>query len=1113
LTGPFISDTNQADSLTDFPEHRVPTEGLAERPRAENGKRCFMNMSLVWPQTKASWYCLVVTAAVLLGPVVPLPAAPPQLLSAHSPAVAPLPGGNGDSVTPRVSDNGRYVVFSSAATDLTTNANGQFYLNVYLRDRSWNTTLLISSSTNGRGGNGDSLFGQVSANDRYVVFQSDASDLMAGDTNGVTDIFLRDTFTGATRLISVAANGGFANGASTEPVMTPDGTCVAFISAATNLVAGDNNGIPDVFVRDLITQTTWLLSVGAVGTNSTMDTPVITPDGRFVAYFSSATNLVPEVPAQSLGEIYVRDRLAGTTIWASTNAALTCSNLLGTSPNNSWFLMPSIHPVISDDGRYVAFKTGWTNGIVTPPAGKPAVIFFQYDLVNRTTTIVSTNGYPSWANCDDVYGPEMTPDGRFIAYVEYNIVGGKTNSSVRLWDRLADTNGLVNLDTSGLWASNNISHTPAVSDDGRYVTFLSDATNLVSNTVSNGLHIYRRDLQTATTVLLDADTNGIGSADQLGTIPSLSADGQCAAFSALDGGLIGSDNNNAPDVFLWDATTGTNKLISARDPSALSQSGNGVSSLGQLSLSTNGGLVAFASYASDLVTNDFNGAADVFVRNLTTSTNPMVMVSVGLDGKSGSGGASYNPVISANGRYVAFASSATNIVAGNTNRAYKIFRRDLLAGTTELVNINIGNVYSNYDAFLPVSSQDGRYIAFLGRTNSLSLLGVLTNIFWQDMKSNLTLAVPGSAHPTRTISMSADGQRVAWFDSSARLYVWDANLQANIYTNTTAAFTSAAISPAGNRLLYQATNQLFVYDLMGNSNLFLCPSTVQIKGPSQWSGDGRYVAFVTATNLVAGDNNGTNDVYVLDLQTGALTLVSLNQSGTGSAAGVSDSPVVSTDGRLVVFRSFATNVLPGIVRPPSLFVYNRLSGSNSLLVTGSTGTGWTSWVSQPALSTDGVRLAYQSWDASLVGGDLNGAGDVFASTNFPALDNDGDGIPDWWMIQYFGHATGQAGDLSRSQDDADHDGVRNIQEFFAGTIPTNPSSILVVRIAPGISGADAVLNWEAAPGRTYQILSTTNLSDAVWPVFPGSIGVNGSQRYFNVPTADAQCFFRIQCSN
>jgi Tol biopolymer transport system component len=738
-----------------------------------------------------------------------------------------------------------------------------------------------------------------------------------------------------------------------------------------------------------------------------------------------------------------------------------------------------------------------------------AVFVFLYDSLNRTTTMVSTNGFAPWAYCDDVYGPEMTPDGRFVAFVERK---GKTNSTVSLWDRQTGTNVLVSADPSGSWPTNSTSHTPALSQDGRYVTFLSDATNLVSNPVStNSLHIYRRDLQTATTVLVDADTNGVGSADQLGTIPSLSADGQCAVYGALDGGLVTSDNNKVQDVFLWDAATGTNGLISMRDPLAPSQSGNAPSSLGQLSLSGNGGLAAFASFANDLVSNDFNGDADVFVRDLTANSN--LLVSVGLDGNSGRGGGSYSPVISADGRFVTFISGATNLVAGDANGASDVFRRDLQTGTTALVSVNSSGIsLGTNNSTLAVCSQDGRYVAFLCQTNVSS--APLTGLFWRDMYSSLTRVISGNAS-NQVITISADGQRVAYFDSPARFCVWDASLQANIYTNTTAGLTSAAIAPAGNRLLYLAASQLFVYDLAGNSNLFLCPSTVQIKGSSQWSGDGRYVAFVTATNLVAGDNNGTNDVYLLDLQTDILTLVSRDQSGTASANGVSDSPAVSTDGRFVAFRSFATNVLPGIVRPPSLVVFDRLAGTNSLLATGTTGIGWTTWVSRPVFSTDESRLAFQSWDAGLVSGDLNGTGDIFAGglNNLSALDSDGDGIPDWWMIQYFGHATGQAGDLSRAQDDADGDGVNNLQEFLAGTIPTDPGSVLALRIAAGVSGTNVMLNWDAVSGKHYQVLSTTNLNDAVWPVFPGSVETTGNQRYFNVPATNSQRYFRVLCGD
>ncbi len=1064
---------------------------------------------------KARLSASVTITVSILAATSSLSASPVQLLSAPAPSVTRPAGGNGDSVAPWISSDGRYVVFSSSANDLVTNGNGQFRLNVFLYDQASNAMTLVSANASGNGGgNGDSLAGRVSSNGQYVVFQSDASDLLAGDTNGVSDIFVRDLQAGATLLVSVAADGSWANGASSEAVMTPDGRWVAFVSAASNLVSGDTNRAPDLFVRDLVSGTTKRVSLRSAGTNVVVTTPVITPDGRYVAFVSTATNMVPGIPAVTNGEIYLGDLVLNQLTWASTNAAATVSNIL--SLNNA----PSSHPALSDDGRYVAFKTGWTDGNTpTFSSAASAVIVFVYDAVAGTNTILSTNGYAPWANSDDVYGPEMTSDGRFVAFLQREPVLLTTNySSIRLWDRQTGTNVLVSANIDGLLPTNSTSHTPAVSQDGRYVTFLSSATNLTGiPTATNVLHIYRRDLQTGTTVLMDVTTNGTPSTDQTGAIPSLSADGQYAVYAADDGGLVGSDNNNASDIFLWDAASGTNVLISRHNPLASFQSGNLASSLGPLSLSGNGGLVAFASYASDLVANDTNGVADVFVRDLAANSN--ILVSMGLNGNIARGGGSYNPVLSADGRYVTFTSGATNLVAGDINATVDVFRRNLQTGAHELVSLILATVNpissganpGTYDAAFPASSQDGRYIAFLCRTNTST---ALTGLFWRDMNSSLTRVISGSA-ANQAVTVSADGQRVAYFDSSLRLYVWDANLQANIYTNTTAGLSSAALSPAGNRLLYLAANQLFVYDLATSSNLFLCPGAAPIKGSSPWSGDGRYVAFVTGTNLVAGDNNAANDVYLLDLQTRTLTLVSINQTGTGSAAGSSDSPVVSTDGRFVAFRSFAANILPGIVSPPSLVVFDRSTGANSLLATGTTGTGWTTWLSRPVLNTNGTRLAFQSWDSGLVNSDLNRAGDIFAGdvNGLSLLDSDGDGIPDWWMMQYFGHPTGQAGDLSRAQDDADGDDVNNLGEYLAGTIPTNPDSALALHVAMSASGTSGSLNWGTIPGRNYQVLSTTNLSNPAWLVFPGNATVIGNQGSFNIQAADSQRYFRIQCGN
>ena len=244
-----------------------------------------------------------------------------QLVSSRNPFFAAPAGGNGDSGLSIISPNGRFVLFASAANNLTlTNNNNSVlprHLNVFLRDRTNDTPALVSVNLAGTGGgNGDSFPTGISTNGQFALFESSASDLVANDTNNVSDIFVRDLVNGTTTLVSVSTNGASGNGVSRGSVMTPDGRYVAFVSSVSNLVAGDNNGIDDVFVRDLQAGTTTLVSVGATASFpangsvvSTSESPDISADCHYVAFYSSATNLVPGV--STVGEVYVRDLSGG----------------------------------------------------------------------------------------------------------------------------------------------------------------------------------------------------------------------------------------------------------------------------------------------------------------------------------------------------------------------------------------------------------------------------------------------------------------------------------------------------------------------------------------------------------------------------------------------------------------------------------------------------------------------------------------------------------------------------------------------------------------------------------------------------------------------------------
>ena len=192
-----------------------------------------------------------------------------QLVTPAGPHEAAPAGGGGDSGAAIVTPDGRFVVFASRAKNLlspATNPLGpesrQAPLDVYLRDRTKGITTLVSADVStGKGGNGDSLPLAISTNGQYVLFESAANNLVEGDTNGAADVFIRDVTGGKTLVVSANTNGLPGNAISRKATMTPDGHFVAFLSSATDLVAGDTNNLPDVFVRNMVSGVTTLASV------------------------------------------------------------------------------------------------------------------------------------------------------------------------------------------------------------------------------------------------------------------------------------------------------------------------------------------------------------------------------------------------------------------------------------------------------------------------------------------------------------------------------------------------------------------------------------------------------------------------------------------------------------------------------------------------------------------------------------------------------------------------------------------------------------------------------------------------------------------------------------
>jgi Tol biopolymer transport system component len=407
------------------------------------------------------------------------------------------------------------------------------------------TTQRVTVSMDGTQGNGDSNFVSISEDGRYVAFDSVASNLVPGDTNGSSDIFVRDRRSGAIERVSVDSGGIQGNDASYYPSISADGRYVAFGSYATNLVSADSNGQPDIFVRDRQSGTTERVSVSSGGAqgNGASSLPSISADGRYVAFASSARNLVPG-DSNGQQDIFVRDRQGGTTVRASVAT--------GGAQANSFSDFPSI----SADGRCVAFQSFASSLVPLDTNGTWDV--FVRDLQAGTTERVSIDSSGAQGNGASER-PAISADGRCVAFDSSatNLVPGDTNArnDVFVHDRQLATTERMSVDASGV-QGNDVSSNASISSDGRCVAFASDATNLVPGDTNGLLDVFVHDRSSSATERVSVASSGAqGSGHSHNS--SISADGREVAFWSQAGNLVPGDTNGKSDGFVRDRVGGT----------------------------------------------------------------------------------------------------------------------------------------------------------------------------------------------------------------------------------------------------------------------------------------------------------------------------------------------------------------------------------------------------------------------------------------------------------------------------------------------------------------------------------------------------------------------------
>ncbi len=781
----------------------------------------------------------------------------------------------------KVSTDGRYVAFASAATNL---AAGDFLgWDLFVRDLQSGMTELANVNSAEVPADADS--GQygfaISPDGRYVAFDSFAANLVTGDTNGALDSFVRDRELGVTERVSISSLGVEGDDISYPQAISADGRYVVFYSDATNLVGGDTNGAGDIFVRDRQSGTTERVSVDAIGTqaNGASVHASMSADGRFVAFHSEADNLVPG--DTNAADVFVRDRQAGTIERVSLTDADAQAN--GNCGNRG--------VAISADGRFVVFTSTATNLVPGDTNGWADVFIRDRQLGTTERVSVDSGELQANNNSDDPSSQlSVSAGGRYVLFTSFatNLVAGDTNNNwdVFLRDRQLGTTDRVSLSTGGV-QGNSDSFGTSISSDGRYVVFHGTADNLVTGDTANQSDVFLRELGAGTA----SESTAPGGVPSNGgtTASSISADDRYLAFESVATNLVAGDTNAAKDVFVRDR-----HLLQTTRASVDSSGAQANGASARPSISADGRFVAFESDATNLVLGDTNGASDVFVRDLETETTARVSISTA---SAQGNGASFAPSISADGRYVAFESTATNLIAGDTNAVSDVFVRDRQLNTTVRVSISTASAQGNGASADPSISGDGQFVAFESLATNLVAgdTNAVMDVFLRDLLASTTIRVSTSSGGVQgnaasgNPSLSADGAGLA-FESGASNIVTvppDLNGSTDIFVfNPPSGMTRVSVASDGSEGLSHS-------------------------GDPWISSDGNHVGFESAaSNLVSGDTNLASDVFVHDLQLGATRRVSVDSSGV-EGAGPSSDPSVSSDGRHVAFQSDATNLAVG----------------------------------------------------------------------------------------------------------------------------------------------------------------------------------------------------------
>lgn len=998
----------------------------------------------------------------LLSPARPAAGAA-RLGSGSHPEIPQPVESQGDAFSPVISADGRHVIFGSLADDLTTDAPDNA-LDVFRFDRQTGEMRLVSDvelPPHGRKGEVRRIsssadgglvaytavsevapFGQPSPSVAMVVRD------LAGNAHSIpVELVPEWDISYSSRLHEVAATVSSSRVffASRQPWINPDDT---------NYFAVLRYFVPGQQTPTNIWQPLPVLAGETIAPPLPNDAHIVaTPDGRFAAWQLAITPFDTSVGKRLRDEIFLYDAEAGTLTQVTTPA-----------PDDADNFGDSSRPGISDNGRWMIFESRRTN-LVSNDVNGPGRDVFLYDQLTQSTKLVSTN----LAGVSSVGGfstaAAISGDGQWTVFFSdaSDLVPGDDNGTGDVFLRNNNSGAIKRISNHEAWHGLVVHNAlkPVISGNGEWVLYQAPGS---------GLFLYQRSLDTSMRITSDSESDP----------GSLTSDGRLVVFTAPANSINPASPTKARNVYLWDRETGETELITRRHPANDRALPDASTRLANDGVSDDGNRFVFLSAARNLIPNQPAAYEALWVRDIAQGTN--ILVAQYDDNFRSSGLRPFSEaVISGNGRYVAYLAQRTNLPPDGLALAAwdDLFVHDLETGLAHLVTASRTGLFAgSSNAFALSISTDGNRVAFLSHATNLTTDGGGSpGVFMWDRATDTIRrmeARPGNEplrHDVWLARLSPDGDRIAFsaspegdFDQILYVRSWDDPQPTEIELDGNVV--ELVWDSSGDRLAviasigFSFSRRPYHIDLADN---FSVTTPDLLEGDAiglSMDATGRYVAYLDKLYPVDATQR-VWDVTTGELDTAPLAIFHLDVWPRSKVT------AISSDGRFVVSRTTLRPQVTGSELAPEeqlhLRLWDRVNDTITILDRDLYNDVPAALAPlQFTVPRNALRVIFSSSEPDLIPRDTNLARDVF-HVDFVVADSDGDGLEDGWELAYFDT-------LDRDGlGDFDGDGLSDLAEFRAGTVPINSTSVLSVTDLRIPSTEERLISWRSVPGKRYVV--------------------------------------------